>query len=69
MEQELAERVRAATEVLQRSIRDAQEAGLVVMVDVVSDQALGGELFHSLVVQVMKPLAASGKKAGMVVEL
>lgn len=69
MEQELADIVKAHAEALEGAIRDAQGAGLVVMVDVLSSPAMGGEMFHSLVVQVMKPLTASGNKAPMAVEL
>lgn len=69
MEQELAERVRAATEVLNRCIRDAREAGLVVTADAVSSTRLGGEVCEVIIVQVLKSLAASGNKAPMAVEL
>lgn len=69
MEQELADTVKAHAEALEGAIRDAQGAGLVVMVDVLTTSVLGGDLFHSIVVQIMKPLAASGNKAPMAVEL
>lgn len=69
MEQELADKVHEAARVLQSAAREAQRAGLVVSIEALTTPVIGGDHFETIIVQVLQPLAPTGKKAGMVVEL